>query len=101
MRQLGVVEEEAAGRGVGRALEADGVVEEQQFEPRRLGDVLMVCRDARVEPVVDIELVHGQVTVNGNGDDVQVEPQITSIYRRFGLNDRQIEILARGTPKRD
>jgi type IV secretion system protein VirB4 len=30
-----------------------------------------------------------------------VEPQITAIYRRFGLNGRQIEILARATPKRD
>jgi type IV secretion system protein VirB4 len=30
-----------------------------------------------------------------------VEPQISAIYRRFGLNDRQIEILARATPKRD
>ena len=30
-----------------------------------------------------------------------MEPQITAIYRRFGLNDRQIEILARATPKRD
>ncbi|UDQ91673.1 conjugal transfer protein TrbE [Xanthobacter autotrophicus] len=30
-----------------------------------------------------------------------VEPQITTIYRRFGLNDRQIEILAQATPKRD
>lgn len=30
-----------------------------------------------------------------------LEPQIASIYRRFGLNDRQIEILARATPKRD
>ena len=30
-----------------------------------------------------------------------LEPQITAIYRRFGLNDRQIEILARATPKRD
>ncbi len=30
-----------------------------------------------------------------------VEPQITAIYRRFGLNDRQIEILARAMPKRD
>ena len=30
-----------------------------------------------------------------------VEPQIMAIYRRFGLNDRQIEILARSTPKRD
>ncbi|MBA3054989.1 MAG: conjugal transfer protein TrbE [Sphingomonadales bacterium] len=29
------------------------------------------------------------------------EPQITAIYRRFGLNDRQIEILSRATPKRD
>ena len=28
-----------------------------------------------------------------------IEPQITAIYRRFGLNDRQIEILARATPK--
>ncbi|NPD17474.1 conjugal transfer protein TrbE [Xinfangfangia sp. D13-10-4-6] len=30
-----------------------------------------------------------------------IEPQITAIYRRFGLNDRQIGILARATPKRD
>jgi type IV secretion/conjugal transfer VirB4 family ATPase len=29
------------------------------------------------------------------------EPQISAIYRRFGLNDRQIEILARATPRRD
>ena len=34
-------------------------------------------------------------------NDRAVEPQITAIYRRFGLNDRQIEILARATPKRD
>ena len=30
-----------------------------------------------------------------------IEPQIRTIYLRFGLNDRQIEILARATPKRD
>jgi type IV secretion system protein VirB4 len=30
-----------------------------------------------------------------------IEPQIKSIYRRFGLNDRQFEILAQATPKRD
>ena len=30
-----------------------------------------------------------------------LEPQIGAIYRRFGLNDRQIEILSRATPKRD
>jgi type IV secretion/conjugal transfer VirB4 family ATPase len=29
------------------------------------------------------------------------EPQIAAIYRRFGLNDRQIEILASAMPKRD
>ncbi|BBB96487.1 MULTISPECIES: conjugal transfer protein TrbE [Bradyrhizobium] len=30
-----------------------------------------------------------------------IEPQIAAIYQRFGLNDRQIEIIARATPKRD
>ncbi|MDR3514012.1 MAG: conjugal transfer protein TrbE [Caulobacteraceae bacterium] len=30
-----------------------------------------------------------------------IEPQITAVYRRFGLNDRQIEIIARAAPKRD
>lgn len=30
-----------------------------------------------------------------------LEPQIAATYRRFGLNDRQIEILSRATPKRD
>ncbi len=30
-----------------------------------------------------------------------IESQTTAIYRRFGLNDRQIEILARAMPKRD
>lgn len=30
-----------------------------------------------------------------------MEPQGLAIYRRFGLNDRQIEILARATPRRD
>jgi len=30
-----------------------------------------------------------------------IEPQILAVYRRFGLNDRQVEIIARATPKRD
>jgi type IV secretion system protein TrbE len=30
-----------------------------------------------------------------------IEPQIMEVYRRFGLNDRQIEIIARATPKQD
>ena len=34
-------------------------------------------------------------------NDRALEPQIATIYRRFGLNDRQIEILTRATPKRD
>ena len=29
------------------------------------------------------------------------EPQIAAAYRRFGLNERQIEILGRAIPKRD
>lgn len=29
------------------------------------------------------------------------EPQIARIYQNFGLNDRQIDIVARATPKRD
>lgn len=34
-------------------------------------------------------------------NDRALEPQIASIYRRFGLNDRQIEVLAHATPKQD
>ncbi|HEY2707116.1 MAG TPA: conjugal transfer protein TrbE [Caulobacteraceae bacterium] len=30
-----------------------------------------------------------------------IEPQISAAYRKFGLNDRQIEILSQATPKRD
>src|SRR3546814_8605656 len=33
--------------------------------------------------------------------DLALEPQIAGIYQRFGLNDRQIEIIASATPKRD
>ncbi|MEH6758931.1 MAG: conjugal transfer protein TrbE [Parasphingorhabdus sp.] len=34
-------------------------------------------------------------------NDRALEPQITAIYRRFGLNDRQIEMTAHSVPKRD
>ena len=30
-----------------------------------------------------------------------LEPQIAATYRRFGLSDRQVEILSQATPKRD
>jgi len=33
-------------------------------------------------------------------NDRAVEPQIAAIYRAFGLNDRQLELVARATPKR-
>ena len=34
-------------------------------------------------------------------NDRALEPQIAAIYARFGLNDRQIEMVAHATPKRD
>lgn len=34
-------------------------------------------------------------------NDRAIEPQSRAIYERFGLNDRQIEIVAGATPKRD
>jgi type IV secretion system protein VirB4 len=34
-------------------------------------------------------------------NDRAVEPQARAAYERFGLNDRQIELIARATPKRD
>ena len=34
-------------------------------------------------------------------NDRATEPQIGAAYRKFGLNDRQIEILSQATPKRD
>jgi type IV secretion system protein VirB4 len=33
-------------------------------------------------------------------NDRAVEPQARSAYERFGLNDRQVELIARATPKR-
>ncbi len=34
-------------------------------------------------------------------NDRAVEPQMRSAYEKFGLNERQIELIARATPKRD
>ena len=34
-------------------------------------------------------------------NDRAIEPQGRAAYERFGLNDRQIELIARATPKRD
>ena len=34
-------------------------------------------------------------------NDRAIEPQARAAYERFGLNERQIELIARATPKRD
>jgi type IV secretion system protein TrbE len=34
-------------------------------------------------------------------NDRALEPQVGQVYQRFGLNDRQIELIARAQPKRD
>lgn len=34
-------------------------------------------------------------------NDRAIEPQAKAVYEQFGLNDRQIEIIARATPRRD
>ena len=34
-------------------------------------------------------------------NDRAIEPQARTVYERFGLNARQIEIIARAAPKRD
>ena len=34
-------------------------------------------------------------------NDRAIEPQSRTVYERFGLNDRQIELIARSVPKRD
>ena len=34
-------------------------------------------------------------------NDRAIEPQSREVYARFGLNDRQIELVSRATPKRD
>ena len=34
-------------------------------------------------------------------NDRAVEPQAREAYEQFGLNERQVELIARGTPKRD
>ncbi|EXL02484.1 conjugal transfer protein TrbE [Brucella anthropi] len=56
--------------------------------------------DIEASPIAPV-LVEGCPTRIFLANERAVEPQITSVYRQFGLNDRQIEIVARATPKRD
>lgn len=53
--------------------------------------------ESPIAPVI-VESCHTRIFLPNEG---ALEPQIASVYRRFGLNDRQIEMLGRATPKRD
>ena len=63
------------------------------FATQSLSDI-----DGSVIAAAIIESCHTRLLLP---NERAIEPQITTIYRRFGLNDRQIEILARAMPKRD
>ncbi|MDK1389836.1 conjugal transfer protein TrbE [Sinorhizobium sp. 8-89] len=56
--------------------------------------------DIEASPIAP-ELVESCPTRIFLANERAIEPQIASVYRQFGLNDRQIEIVARATPKRD
>jgi type IV secretion system protein VirB4 len=63
------------------------------FAAQGLSDI----SESPIAPVI-IESCHTRIFLP---NERALEPQITSVYRRFGLNDRQIEMLGRATPKRD
>ncbi|MGV6873847.1 conjugal transfer protein TrbE [Pseudochelatococcus sp. B33] len=56
--------------------------------------------DIETSPIA-APLVEGCLTRVFLANDRAIEPKIAAIYRQFGLNDRQIEIIARATPKKD
>ena len=60
------------------------------FATQSLSDI-----DGSVIAAAIIESCHTRLLLP---NERAIEPQITTIYRRFGLNDRQIEILARAMP---
>jgi type IV secretion/conjugal transfer VirB4 family ATPase len=53
--------------------------------------------ESPIAPVI-IESCHTRIFLP---NERALEPQIASVYRRFGLNNRQIDMLGRATPKRD
>lgn len=63
------------------------------FATQSLADI----KDSPVAPVIIESCLTRVLLANPHA----LEPQISAIYQRFGLNARQIEILARATPKRD
>jgi type IV secretion system protein VirB4 len=63
------------------------------FAAQGLADI----SESPIAPVI-IESCHTRIFLP---NERALEPQIASVYRRFGLNDRQIDMLGRATPKRD
>ena len=63
------------------------------FAAQGLNDI----SESPIAPVI-IESCHTRIFLP---NERALEPQIASVYRSFGLNDRQIEVLGRATPKRD
>ena len=63
------------------------------FSPQSLADI----DNSPIAPTI-IESCPTRVFL---ANERALEPQIAATYRRFGLSDRQIEILSRATPKRD
>ena len=63
------------------------------FAAQGLSDI----SESPIAPVI-IESCHTRIFLP---NERALEPQIASVYRQFGLNDRQIEMLGRATPKRD
>jgi len=63
------------------------------FATQSLADI----EGSRIAPVI-IESCPTRIFL---ANERALEPQIAGVYRRFGLNERQIEIIASATPKRD
>jgi len=62
------------------------------FATQSLADIA----DSRIAPAI-IESCPQRIFL---ANDRAIEPQARAAYERFGLNDRQIELVARATPKR-
>ncbi|MFT4003839.1 MAG: conjugal transfer protein TrbE, partial [Rhizobium sp.] len=56
--------------------------------------------DIETSPIAPV-LIESCLTRVFLANERAIEPQIATVYEQFGLNARQIEIIARATPKRD
>ena len=74
---------------------------EDAAQEERLGDLRHPIARRYRDSAIAAALIESCPTRIFLPNERAIEPQITAIYRRFGLNDRQIEIISRATPKRD